>query len=99
MARKKSLPESPVLGIVKARLNRPPSDTALDTYLQLRIAAAKSELKSIGIFLQDDDADDTIFLVDIVVWQYQNRDNPASMPEWLRLRRRERLLQQIGKGG
>ena len=32
--------------------------------------------------------------VDYVVWQYQNRDAAGAMPDWLRLRRRERWLQQ-----
>ena len=33
-----------------------------------------------------------MFLVDYTVWQYQNRDKPGDMPDWLRLDRRERWL-------
>ena len=35
-----------------------------------------------------------MFLVDYTVWQYQNRDKAAGMPEWLRQKRRDRWLQQ-----
>jgi hypothetical protein len=83
-----------VLGIVKARLNRLASDTSLDIYLTQRIQAADSELERTGIRLQANDVEDQVFLADYVAWQYQNRDKPGSMPEWLKLRRRERWLQQ-----
>ena len=33
------------------------------------------------------------------VWQYQNRDSAGSMPDWLRLRRRERWLREKRTGG
>ena len=65
-----------VLGLVKARLNRPPGDTALDAYFKKRIEGAAAKLKR----------------VDYTVWQYQNRDKPGDMPDWLRLDRRERWL-------
>ena len=42
----------------------------------------------------DDGNEDLLLVVDTAVWQYQNRDSGAGMPEWLRLRRRERWLQQ-----
>ena len=64
------------LGLVKARLNRPPGDTALDAYFKKRIEGA----------------DDMMLLVDYTVWPYQNRDKPGDMPDWLRLDRRERWL-------
>lgn len=83
--------ESLALDLVKARLNRLPGDTSLDTYLTARIGAAVQELTRIGIDLTGDN-DDLLLVVDYTVWQYQNRDNPGSMPEWLRLRRRERWL-------
>ena len=82
------------LALVKARLNRLASDTSLDDYLTSRIAAAVSELRHTGIIIDLTDTEDVVFLTDIVVWQYQNRDAPGGMPEWLRLRRRERFLQQ-----
>ena len=77
------------LSLVKARLNR--LDANLDTYLTQRVAAAVEELTRIGIQLNDS-ADDLMLVVDYTVWQYQNRDTPGAMPEWLRLRRRERWI-------
>lgn len=79
--------------LVKSRLNRPAADTSLDNYLQARINAAATELARTGITLTDS-ADDLMLLVDMTVWEYQNRDKAAGMPDWLRLRRRERWLQQ-----
>lgn len=81
------------LGLVKARLNRMASDTALDDYFSQRIEAAEAELENTGISLTDS-ADDLMLVVDYTVWQYQNRDSAGAMPEWLRLRRRERWLKQ-----
>ena len=83
--------ESTALELVKARLNRLQSDTSLDTYLQTRISAAVQELTRIGIKLQGSN-DDLMLVVDYTVNEYQNRDTPGSMPEWLRMRRRERWL-------
>ena len=77
------------LSLVKARLNR--LDANLDPYLTQRVAAAVAELTRIGIQLNDS-ADDLMLVVDYTVWQYQNRDTPGAMPEWLRLRRRERWI-------
>ena len=77
------------LDLVKARLNR--LDANLDTYLVQRVQAAVEELTRIGIKLNDS-ADDLMLVVDYTVWQYQNRDTPGAMPEWLRLRRRERWI-------
>ena len=87
--------ESTALQLVKARLNRLQSDTSLDTYLQTRISAAVQELTRIGIDLTGDN-DDLMLVTDYTVWAYQNRDNPGGMPEWLRLRRRERWLRGDG---
>ena len=81
------------LRLVKTRLNRAQADTTLDEYLVGRIDAAEGELKKTGITLTDS-AEDMMLLVDYTVWQYQNRDKTAGMPEWLRLRRRERWLSQ-----
>lgn len=81
------------LSLVKSRLNRMASDTSMDEYLWQRIEAAKAELEGTGISLADS-ADDLMLLTDYTVWQYQNRDNPGGMPDWLRLRRRERWLRQ-----
>ena len=45
------------LGLVKARLNRPPGDTALDAYFKKRIEGAAAKLKRTGIHLTES-ADD-----------------------------------------
>lgn len=81
------------LGLVKARLNRLAGDTSLDTYLQARISAAVQSLESTGITLTDSQ-EDLMLLVDYAVWDYQNRDRPGAMPEWLRLKRRERWIRE-----
>ncbi len=84
------------LDLLKTRLNRPVSDTALDEYLMPRLHAADAELARAGIHLNTDTADDLIFLVDYTAWQYGNRDKPGGMPDWLRLARRERWLAENG---
>lgn len=79
------------LGLVKVRLNRLQSDTSLDNYLTARINAAANYLTGIGIELTDSQ-EDLLLVVDFAVWEYQNRDKPGNMPDWLRLHRRERWL-------
>lgn len=81
------------LSLVKARLNRLSTDTTLDTYLTARIMAAEQAIEATGIVLTTSVAD-LMLVVDYTVWEYQNRDKPGSMPDWLRLRRRERWVQQ-----
>lgn len=80
------------LQMVKARLNRLPSDTSLDEYLTMRLEAVVEEYAGNGVALDETSVSDTMLLVDTTVWQYQNRDSNAGMPDWLRLRRRERWL-------
>lgn len=63
-----------------------------DDYMLLRIKAAVNELKRKGIHLTDS-VDDLMLVVDMAVWQYNNRDHAGSVPDWLRVRRRERWLQ------
>lgn len=79
------------LALAKARLNRTSGDTSLDDMLITRIEAAIGELESTGIELTDSTAD-LMLVVDYTVWQYQSRDKGIGMPDWLRLRRRERWL-------
>lgn len=86
------------LSLVKARLNILPANTTLDEYLIARIEATAQELEESGIHIRND-AEDTMLLVDMTVWQYQSRDKEGGMPEWLRLRRRERWLRDRAKGG
>jgi hypothetical protein len=77
------------LALVKARLNR--LDDLLDDYLAARISAAVMDLEATGIRLTGSDAD-LMLVVDYTCWAYANRDAQAGMPDWLRLRRRERFL-------
>lgn len=79
------------LELMKVRLNRRSGDTSLDAYFMPRIQAAVENLTGAGIALTDS-TEDLMLVVDTAVWQYQNRDKPGSMPEWLRLQRRERWL-------
>lgn len=81
------------LAMVKARLNRVEGDTTLDPYFTARINAAEDELRGTGIDL-DESAEDLMLVVDLTVWEYQNRDKDTGLPDWLRLRRRERWLRQ-----
>ncbi len=85
------------LSMVKARLNRLPGDTSLDGYLSARIDAAAAALENAGILIADT-PEDLMLVVDMSVWDYQNRDKPGAMPEWLRLKRRERWLHQREAG-
>lgn len=62
-----------------------------DDYYTDRIKAVIGELDSKGIHLVDDTAD-LMLVVDMTVWQINNRDQPGSMPEWLSQARRERWL-------
>lgn len=85
--------EQQALDLVKTRLNRLKYDNTLDEYFLARIGEAEQALEATGIILTDSVAD-LMLVVDYTVWEYQNRDKPGSMPDWLRLRRRERWLQQ-----
>lgn len=85
------------LTIVKARLNRLPGDTSLDNYLAARIEAAIQSIEATGINLTDSTAD-LMLVVDTAVWEYQSRDKAQGMPDWLRLRRRERWLNERSDG-
>ena len=81
------------INLIKTRLNRMTVDKPTEDYIRTRTEAAVEELKRNGITLTDS-TDDLMLLVDFTVWQYQNRDKPGMMPDWLRLRRRERFLSQ-----
>ena len=62
-----------------------------DEYITARVKSTVSELENTGIHLVDT-PDDLMLVVDMTVWQYNNRDQGGAMPEWLRLRRRERWM-------
>jgi hypothetical protein len=83
-----------ILAIIKARLNMMADETALDEYLTARIKSAISELADNGIHVKNTSRD-TVFVADLVCWQYSNRDKNEPMPEWLRLMRRERWLAEV----
>ena len=82
------------LDLVKQRLNR--LDSSLDNYLATVAESAELEITRMGINLQDD-ADDLMLLVDFTVWRYQNRDQPGSMPQWLRHRLKTRWMSMKGR--
>lgn len=81
-----------ILAMVQSRLNFTPEQQA--GYLRNMINAAIEELAKTGIHIRDNYRD-TMFVTDIVVWKYQNRDKSSAMPEWLAQERRERYLQEV----
>lgn len=83
---------------VLARLNRSRVDQAQERYIKTRISASIAEHTRIGINLTES-LDDMLLLADTVSWEYANRDKADGMPLWLRLRRRERWIQERGGVG
>lgn len=83
--------EQMALEMMKSRLNRLQTKTPLDAYLKARLDAAAMSLEKKGIHLTEM-VDDTLLLVDVAVWDYQNRDQAGGTPEWLRVKIRERWL-------
>lgn len=79
------------LSLVKDRLNKMRVASPDDEYLKTRIEAAAMRLEKNGIHLTGS-TDDLMLLVDMTVWEYQNRDKMTGMPEWLRQVRSERFL-------
>jgi ABC-type phosphate transport system auxiliary subunit len=82
---------------LKTRLNRLQSDARIDDELLKRLDAAQSELQTKGVNLIESDADDQLILVDLAAYRYLNRDQPGAMPDWLRLRIRERWFSMKGR--
>lgn len=62
-----------------------------DEYITARVKSVIAELESAGIHLVDT-PDDLMLVVDEAVWQYNNRDQGGAVPDWLRMRRRERWM-------
>lgn len=79
------------LAYVKARREYLRLPKEKEEYLIKRIEAAAGRLADNGITVTDS-AQDLMLLVDMTVWEETNRDKPGSMPEWLRMARRERWL-------
>lgn len=74
------------LRMFKYRKNELPTNTAMDEWYNMRLAAALEWLEAKkGIVLCADEShpDDLLLLVDVAVWQHDNRDNPAGEPAWL----------------
>lgn len=86
--------EELLLSLAKNRLNRLPTDTTLDEMLRVRIKAAQTILRSMGIVLDEQSADDALLTVDYAVWMYQSRDMQTGRPDWLGMRLRQRWLTQ-----
>lgn len=81
--------------LMKSRLNRMAADTSLDSAFTYRLQGAEEELNQMFRADLTDSTADLLLLVDYTVWGYQNRDKSGAMPNWLRLKLRERFL----KGG
>lgn len=76
------------LSLAKTRLNR--LDETLDEYLGIRLESAYAELKDVqGIEIDAALMNELMFWVDFAVWQYQCRDKPGAMPEWMLIKRAE----------
>ena len=86
------------LALLKARMDRAGMDVPapLTQYWEARIAAAGMDLEKKGIHLQDT-ADDNVLVADLAAYQSANRDNDTGMPAWLRLKIRERWVQERGE--
>lgn len=80
--------------MVKTRLNRLQDDDSLDIYMAARIDAAEQEINAMQPIPLDASTADLLLCVDYTVWAYQNRDQAAGMPDWLRYRLRCRFLEK-----
>lgn len=89
-----------VLALVKDRLDYLPGFTARDTKLLVRIDGVIRELERKGIRVIPEgsaeiaEIDDAMLVVDMSVWQHNNRDKAESDPPWLRQRLRDRWLSE-----
>lgn len=77
--------------LMKQRKDMLTGITQRDDYMTMRIKAVVAELERKGVHLTDS-IDDLMLVVDMAVWQYNNRDQTGAEPEWLRHRIRERWL-------
>lgn len=85
--------EANALALLKERLDRMADDTCRDVYFGKRIQQAVAELSGTGIIITEE-IDDMMLVVDYAAWLHANRDKQEGMPDWLRMRRRERWLRQ-----
>lgn len=80
-----------ILSMLRARLDEPPHE--LDDFLRGIIDGVIEELDASGIHIRDNSRD-IMFVTDMSAWKYSCRDKAEGMPEWLRIARRERYLQE-----
>lgn len=87
---------STVLSLVKARLGI--RSNVRDTYLTAIIKGAAKELEVVKGLTLDVAKEDhhLMFVVDLVTWRYQNRDNMEGMPRHLQFRLHELYVQAAG---
>ncbi len=89
-----------VLALVKDRLDYLPGFMARDARLLDRIDGVIRELERKGIRVIPEGEneiaaiDDVMLVVDMTVWQHNNRDKAESDPPWLRQRLRDRWLSE-----
>lgn len=89
-----------LLALVKDRLDYMPGFTARDARLQERIDGVIRELRRKGIRVIPEgeseiaEIDDVMLVVDMAVWQHNNRDKAESDPPWLRQRLRDRWFSE-----
>lgn len=79
------------VALAKQRKDMMPGISQRDEYIEMRVKSVISELEGKGIHLVDTESD-LMLVVDMAVWQYNNRDNMDAQPMWLTLARRERWL-------
>lgn len=84
------------LALVKVRLNKTKCPAEMDAYLTKRIEGAGRYLRKKGIRLDMTDSDDFMLLVDVTVWQYNNRDSAGDEPRWLKRRTNQRFVNEKG---
>jgi hypothetical protein len=77
--------------LLLARLDRAgmPPPPALDQYWRRVLDAAVEKLRRMGIELTGS-IDDEMLAADYAAWMLDSRDNGGGMPEWLRIRLRDR---------
>lgn len=77
--------------LLLARLDRAgmPPPPALDHYWHQVLNAAIKEIEKKGVTLEDT-IDDEMLAADYAAWMLDSRDNGGGMPEWLRIRLRDR---------
>lgn len=87
-----------VLKLVKANLLI--ATNVRDEYLNSIIAGVERELEDEqGLSLKKDDPSHLMFLVDMVVWRYQARDDKGGMPRHLQFRLHNLLVHGITENG